>query len=381
MQDYICAHSIISSRSFVVDMFHGLCMVPIADMFNHSELDNMHFEADDEVCDECGSLGACPHNDDPLPSEAYGRPSSILPAESGPNSKDWTPPEVLVGVDTVDMVAQRDIAFAEEAYNTYGNFSNASLLTIYGFCLEYETEWERYVWEWRNADERSQVLGALDPDTATPKKRRRAADNEVQQEWVRTCAHFTRLPTTTFAELLEDWQIPKSGDSSVTLPLSSPFLALTQSATDPGAEMCPDAQLDEVVATHSMHDGSRDMYQPLYIDGQGRVSSSLWRAVVLYHISAAAAPDCDEESVRQGVRLVEQACSDVLADAVPPAGDEVLLRHVLSSLCALVQSRLDGMLPPAGLHILEVSSAAQDPCEWTTLTGSSLLPPRQCRPG
>lgn len=162
LDDFVGAHSLVSSRSFVVDMYHNTALVPLSDMFNHAEQANIHFEADDDVCDECGALGACPHCDDPLTAADYGRASAMLPAESGPNSVGWQPPiDALRGVDTVDMVAQSHIETGDEAFNSYGMLSNAALLTTYGFCLEDETAFERYGWEWRDAHERAELVDAL----------------------------------------------------------------------------------------------------------------------------------------------------------------------------------------------------------------------------
>lgn len=162
LDDFVGAHSLVSSRSFVVDMYHNTALVPLSDMFNHAEQANIHFEADEDVCDECGALGACPHCDDPLTAADYGRASAMLPAESGPNSVGWQPPiDALRGVDTVDMVAQSHIGPADEAFNSYGMLSNAALLTTYGFCLEDETAFERYGWEWRDAHERAELVDAL----------------------------------------------------------------------------------------------------------------------------------------------------------------------------------------------------------------------------
>jgi hypothetical protein len=352
LSDYIRAHSIISSRTFIVDMYHGMCLAPIADMYNHSGDASVHFEADDEVCDECGSLGACPHNDDPLPSIAYGRPSAFLPAISGPNSQDWVPPIELQGVDTVDMVAQQDLNAEEEAYNTYGNFSNANLLTIYGFCLEYETEWERYVWEWRNKEEREELLSAMGIHLT---QRRKLADEQIRiADWVKTCVAYTNLPQSSFDELLfNSFPLPQmkveDPSTTITLPVFSPYVALTQSATQEGVDTTLEEPLEDVITPLSTHDGSKDSQQPLYIDHQGRVSLSLWRAVLLFSLTAEDR-DAKEEStrVRQRVRDVERMFSKVVTlggDSVEDNTDEKDSRQVLHKslmiLQALVSRRLE----------------------------------------
>lgn len=61
------------SRAFKVDDFHDLCLVPGADLFNHIDpiykdgqvegRENIHFECDGDVCEECGDE-ECDHQDD-----------------------------------------------------------------------------------------------------------------------------------------------------------------------------------------------------------------------------------------------------------------------------------------------------------------------------
>lgn len=358
LADYIRAHSIISSRTFIVDMYHGMCLAPIADMYNHSGDASVHFEADDEVCDECGSLGTCPHNDDPLPSIAYGRPSAFLPAESGPNSQDWKPPIELEGVDTVDMVAQQDLDADEEAYNTYGNFSNANLLTTYGFCLEYETEWERYVWEWRNKEERKELRSAMGIHST---QRRKASDDMSDEQvriakWVKTCVAYTGLPENSFAEILVDsYPLPQTKledpSTTITLPVFSPFVALTQSAMQEGEDTTLEGPLEDVLTMLSTHDGSKDSQQPLYIDHQGKVSLSLWRAVLLYSITEKGHEiRVGSMSIRQLVQAVEMLFSKVVSSKSQmfeqSTEDIICLRSLhktLEILLTLVSSRLEAI--------------------------------------
>lgn len=38
------AYALVSSRAFMVDAYHGLAMVPIADAFNHTQENSIHLE-------------------------------------------------------------------------------------------------------------------------------------------------------------------------------------------------------------------------------------------------------------------------------------------------------------------------------------------------
>lgn len=42
--DMLYAYSLVSSRAFQVDVYHGAAIVPLADAFNHQELNNVCFE-------------------------------------------------------------------------------------------------------------------------------------------------------------------------------------------------------------------------------------------------------------------------------------------------------------------------------------------------
>lgn len=121
------AYTIVSSRAFWVDAYHGLALVPIADAFNHSEEHHVHLETDWEVCRVCGVLEACPHDSDEEITTSQG--NSI--------------------VHSLDMVSNRPICQGEQVYNTYnvesrsqrasgtlGGIGNVYLFCRYGFVLE-----------------------------------------------------------------------------------------------------------------------------------------------------------------------------------------------------------------------------------------------------
>lgn len=40
-------YSLVSSRAFQVDVYHGAAIVPLADAFNHQEINNVCFEVSD----------------------------------------------------------------------------------------------------------------------------------------------------------------------------------------------------------------------------------------------------------------------------------------------------------------------------------------------
>ncbi|KAL5531645.1 hypothetical protein ACEPAG_4522 [Sanghuangporus baumii] len=117
------AYSLVSSRSFIVDVYHGLAMVPIADAFNHNLENQVHLESDHEVCRLCGSLNECSHDTkDEESSEHAPSPPSIA-ADTFEN--------------TCDMVTNAPILPFTQVFNTYGeHLTNAQLLVRYGFVLD-----------------------------------------------------------------------------------------------------------------------------------------------------------------------------------------------------------------------------------------------------
>ncbi|KAJ7133542.1 hypothetical protein C8R44DRAFT_24920 [Mycena epipterygia] len=131
LADFHFAYCLVSSRAFLVDSYHGLAMVPIADAFNHAQENHVHLESDFDVCPECGSLQRCVHDDT---AEPLAR--AVMAAEDGD--------------DFYEMVCNRAIPPRAEVFNTYGEtLSNAQLLVQYGFILD-ANEHDRLTWTLRD---------------------------------------------------------------------------------------------------------------------------------------------------------------------------------------------------------------------------------------
>jgi len=169
------AMSLVSSRAFNVDSYHGDSMVPLADLFNHkTAAETVHFESDD-VCAVCGVVSGCEHemNEDDDDDDMSGNDDDDTSGheddntagdddDSGDDDHDHTSrdddgnmsggfgnlSEAKVqhnGHKTgkeadnsgegneIDMVAIRPAKKGEEIFNTFGELSNSCLLTKYGF--------------------------------------------------------------------------------------------------------------------------------------------------------------------------------------------------------------------------------------------------------
>lgn len=60
---FAAASSIVASRAFQMDEYHGDCLVPLADAFNHlTDREHVHLENDQDVCPVCGSSWPCPQH-------------------------------------------------------------------------------------------------------------------------------------------------------------------------------------------------------------------------------------------------------------------------------------------------------------------------------
>ncbi|KAI5121514.1 hypothetical protein M0805_006551 [Coniferiporia weirii] len=126
------AYAFVSSRAFIVDAYHGLAMVPIADAFNHSLENHVHLESDHGVCPTCGSLSECPHDAEDVDDRGEENLSSQAGRTlSGDNCSPWEHD------DTCDMVTNAHVPPFVEVFNTYGEYlTNAQLLVRYGFVLD-----------------------------------------------------------------------------------------------------------------------------------------------------------------------------------------------------------------------------------------------------
>ncbi|KAG5638441.1 hypothetical protein H0H81_012658 [Sphagnurus paluster] len=122
------AYTLVSSRAFLVDAYHGLAMVPIADAFNHSQENHVHIETEFSVCFQCGSLYECEHDFDLPQDESHllRRRRKFVDYGEDNNFDAY-----------YEMVANTPIPPNSEVYNTYGEtLTNAQLLTQYGFVLD-----------------------------------------------------------------------------------------------------------------------------------------------------------------------------------------------------------------------------------------------------
>ncbi|XP_078433531.1 SET domain-containing protein isoform X2 [Wolffia australiana] len=115
VDQYFAAKTLVASRSFAIDHFHGYGMVPLADLFNHKTgLENVHFtdpyssssDDDDDDDDDDDRDHEHDHDDEDDDHEDDG---------------------------IMEMIIVRSVKAGDEVFNTYGSTGNAALLLRYGF--------------------------------------------------------------------------------------------------------------------------------------------------------------------------------------------------------------------------------------------------------
>ncbi|KAJ6583914.1 hypothetical protein DFH09DRAFT_1143797 [Mycena vulgaris] len=312
--NFYLAYALVSSRAFLVDSYHGLSMVPIADAFNHAQENHVHLESDFDVCPECGSLQRCVHDDATDPD-----PRSTI-SENADNF--------------YEMVSNRAIPPHAEVFNTYGEtLSNAELLVQYGFILDGNENdrltWtltdlahfsENYLpssWTWDSVGERPDFQALLSSLTALP------WDNVSESEMV----HLDR----TYAFCL-------NGDATISHGLWLYFALLLVCSRNEPAEYSQNAvvilleELLQCQLTLELHFASGDA--PPLPDDAGASPYS-----VILHLARLLASLCRARNARTGKPGVETADLGDILDRLPNDGEG--LTKMAISLAMAERSLLD----------------------------------------
>jgi hypothetical protein len=113
----------VSSRGFALDTYHLIGLIPFCDMFNHSSsTPHTSLSVDANVCEECGSLLRCEH-DEPNPERLQSLSAEYLAKLEADGMADM-----------VDMRVQRNIRSGEQVFSCYDEeHADAELMVEYGF--------------------------------------------------------------------------------------------------------------------------------------------------------------------------------------------------------------------------------------------------------
>ncbi|KAN0035262.1 hypothetical protein ACTA71_004524 [Dictyostelium dimigraforme] len=184
LENFKIANSIISSRAFCVDSYHGDSLVPLADIFNHQTArENVHIESNGDVCNKCGSIKTCKHRKvvtqhshtitkGKRTHKVAGIPSSKKHIHKGnccstTNTKINKTDEKEEDNDTIIeeddehlyIKVVKGVGANKEVYNTYGDHDNAILLSKYGF-LEMDNPCDRLSIDKQLVDKELELVGA-----------------------------------------------------------------------------------------------------------------------------------------------------------------------------------------------------------------------------
>ncbi|CAN8254462.1 unnamed protein product [Cochlearia groenlandica] len=169
IKEYLAAKSLIASRSFQIDDYHGSGMVPLADLFNHKTgAEDVHFTAEsshsesDTEADETDNIDAeneVTDEDEPSSPEKSAEEvpdkntDDEAEEEGGEEEEEENSSELQDDMAGLKMIMVKDVSAGAEVFNTYGLMGNAALLHRYGFTepdnpydivnidLELVTEW------------------------------------------------------------------------------------------------------------------------------------------------------------------------------------------------------------------------------------------------
>ncbi|WVQ70004.1 uncharacterized protein L199_008228 [Kwoniella botswanensis] len=141
IQSFYHAFSLISTRAFMIDLYHLIALCPFADILNHHPTQpNTSLSSDDFVCHLCGSLKTCPEHDITNSQGIAYRLLYLIPRDI---QRIEDEPQ-----DTIELRVERPIAKkGEEVWNSYGDgLSDAKLLVEWGFISE-EYTGDGLVWD------------------------------------------------------------------------------------------------------------------------------------------------------------------------------------------------------------------------------------------
>ncbi|GFP89204.1 n-lysine methyltransferase setd6 [Phtheirospermum japonicum] len=136
VDEYLAAKSLIASRSFQIDEYHGFGMVPLADLFNHkTAAEDVHFtsvssSSESDIDTESGAENADDEND-----EDHEPIAPVFNSETGDFSGSDLEFSPVSGNEPtyLEMIIIKDVKAGTEVFNTYGPLGNAALLHRYGF--------------------------------------------------------------------------------------------------------------------------------------------------------------------------------------------------------------------------------------------------------
>ncbi|KAK1588472.1 hypothetical protein Q3G72_023678 [Acer saccharum] len=283
VEEYFAAKSLIASRSFEIDDYHGFGMVPLADLFNHKTgAEDVHFTStssdheshsdaddnyyvhadagDDEISTEKSQLDREESSASPNGTNSSGGSDLESSSVSG---EDHT---------VLQMIMVKDVAVGVEVFNTYGLLGNAALLHRYGFTepdnsydivnidLELVLQWSSSLFSSRYSRARLSLwkrLGYSGSDSQDAEYFEITSDGDPQSELL-ILLYIMLLPEDAYRKLDLTISTAGSQDEAICVCLSEKNNIPLEKAT----EMIKELLLTESVckALHSLADLRESFY-------------------------------------------------------------------------------------------------------------------------
>eukprot|EP01018_Ginkgo_biloba_P023761 Gb_03288 [translate_table: standard] len=148
IEQYFAAKTVVGSRAFEVDDYHGFSMVPLADLFNHkTAAEDVHItsvanDVDSDIDNNQESL-VDDNNTNCFSSDISDNLSTKEGGTNFAESLNGHGRNEIIGAgfstssgsskEVLEMILIKDVEEGNEVFNTYGTLSNAALLHRYGF--------------------------------------------------------------------------------------------------------------------------------------------------------------------------------------------------------------------------------------------------------
>ncbi|KAI4347426.1 hypothetical protein L6164_008241 [Bauhinia variegata] len=136
IEQYFAAKSLITSRAFEIDDYHGFGMVPLADLFNHKTgAEDVHFTSSSSHYESDSDPDGDYTDEEPLTQNSSIDDSELNTVLTEKSSGSDLESCSVTGDDPsiLEMIMVKDVSIGSEVFNTYGLMGNAALLHRYGF--------------------------------------------------------------------------------------------------------------------------------------------------------------------------------------------------------------------------------------------------------
>ncbi|KAL1557757.1 ribosomal lysine N-methyltransferase 4-like [Salvia divinorum] len=312
VDEYFAAKSLVASRSFQVDEYHGYGMLPLADLFNHkTAAEDVHIttESDNDTGSEKEGTDHESDGDDDTGSEKEG-----TDRESDGDDEPVTHDSHSEGGDVsgsdlelssgsgnespfLEIIMIKDVKAGAEVFNTYGHLGNAALLHRYGFTeadnpfdilnidLDIVVQWSSSLFSYRQSRRRLSIWrkmgysGCVGQDSEYFEI---SCDGEPQDELL-VLLYITLLPEDEFRALDLAVSSTEETNAAAKFQLLEKAVVLSAKGSDPSKKLLLTPSVG--AALSSLADARESLYGPSSLEEDVKSCDGCCRATEakLYH--------------------------------------------------------------------------------------------------